>query len=345
MFPVLYRDDQIWQIQVKKTPPSIIIEYGKIGGKQQTSILEYTTGKNIGRKNETTPYEQAVKEATSKWKHKLRGGYHEKGETHENILPMLATPYNRRMTYPLYVQPKLDGLRCIIYKTDEIIFQSRTGSHFTSLEHIQLSDLFDKFPHLVLDGELYTDEIPFEQLAGLIKRKGTSDDTKLIKYHVYDIISTEPFYKRNSLLQKYSKLFPDNVIPVETLLIDSSDELKSKFAEYIDEGYEGIMLREPLAPYQHKRTQSLQKYKEFKEDEYTIIGYTEGTGRDKSTVIWICQATEPFYVRPKGTNEYRQQLLIDADKYIGKKLTVIYQELTENGIPRFPVGKAIREDY
>lgn len=336
MFPVLYHNDMIWKIEVQK-PAEIIIEYGKHN--LQITRIPYSTGKNIGKKNETTPYEQAIKDATSKWKHKKREGYHELHKTHTAILPMLATPYKRTMKFPLFIQPKLDGLRCIVYKDTEVRFQSRTGTLFTSLSHFQFDEFFNTYPDLILDGELYTDKIPFEQLAGLIKRKASSTETNKIQYHVYDLIMDKPFTYRNEILS--SLQLPKFVVPVSTKLVHSQSEIHiSDFADY-----EGIMMREPQATYQHKRTQSLQKYKEFEEAEFPIIGFTEGTGRDASTVIWICQATQPFNVRPKGTFEHRHNLFLNGEKYVGKILTVIYQELTEYGIPRFPVGKAIREDY
>ena len=64
------------------------------------------------------------------------------------------------------------------------------------------------------------------------------------------------------------------------------------------------------------------------ESEYEILGYKEGEGRDKGTVIWICKVYKDskestFSVRPKGTLEFRKELFKNGDLYIGKKLTVI----------------------
>ena len=339
MFPILYRDDLIWKIKVQKEPAQIIIQYGK--QKLQTTIIPYTSGKNIGKKNETSAYQQALKDAESKWKHKKKEGYHEVEEEHEAILPMLATPYKGKMKFPLFVQPKLDGLRCIAYKAkDGIQFQSRTGSFFTSLAHLEnkLRDFFAD-NDVILDGELYSTEIPFERLVGLIKRKDATGGIEKVEYHVYDVIMNKPFSQRIQFLQSIK-------LPVHlvfTAIAKSSKDIGRYFAEFGD--YEGIMMRDGDAVYQHKRTLALQKYKEFEEAEFPIIGFSEGTGRDANTVIWKCMATDEFFVRPKGSYEYRHQLFLNAEKYVGKMLTVIYQELTEKGIPRFPVGKAIREDY
>ena len=83
-------------------------------------------------------------------------------------------------------------------------------------------------------------------------------------------------------------------------------------------------------------------------EEFKIIGFHEGKGDEKGLVIWDCTTNKeekPFSVRPKGTAEQRKDLYDNGKKYIGKKLTVIFQEYHESGIPRFPVGKAIRENY
>jgi len=93
------------------------------------------------------------------------------------------------------------------------------------------------------------------------------------------------------------------------------------------------------------RSADLQKYKEFKDDEYKIVGFKEGDGIEKGCVIWVCETKDkkPFSVRPRGTHEDRAAAFKTASKAVGKKLTVRFQELTEDGIPRFPVGLAIRD--
>jgi DNA ligase-1 len=135
---------------------------------------------------------------------------------------------------------------------------------------------------------------------------------------------------------------------VHTQLIHTVNEFKQAFGEYVAAGYEGIMLRNAHGLYrQNYRSHDLQKYKEFVEAEYPIVGFKEADGRDKGTVVWVCATDEcrQFSVRPRGTQEQRRQWFQDGHKYQGKLLTVIYQELSELNVPRFPVGKAIRDGY
>jgi DNA ligase-1 len=381
-----------------QAPAFATIEHGQLDGKLQMTIREYTEGKNIGKKNETTPLEQCIAETKRKWtdKHE-KESYQETMMNHDHdsasasssasapdpakkYFPMLAqtfvpaTAKKNSITFPCFVQPKLDGLRCIMYRnpvTGELHCQSRTGSYFETMDHIKtsLGPVFAKFPHVIFDGELYTTEIPFEELAGLIKKKKLTPADKdrlcVIEYHIYDVVDeTKPFEDRHAMLRKIfarhaasSLLSPHSHHPdhmplfirlVPTTEAKTPADFKAQFSEFIEAGYEGIMLRNKQGMYRcNYRSHDLQKYKEFLEDEFSIVGFTQGDGRDKGTIIWICVTKEgkEFNVRPRGTMEHRRKLFQTGEKYVGKKLTIIYQELTEEGKPRFPVGKDVRDKY
>ena len=385
-------------------PAFATIEHGQMDGKKQTTVRDYTEGKNIGKKNETTPLEQCIAETKRKWLDKKeKESYQEtiptttttsseaaepsSPATHykyiaatcaeKKYFPMLAqkfepessTAKKHPIIFPCYVQPKLDGLRCIVYQdptNGEIRRQSRTGTYFDTMSHIanSLRPFFHKFPHAVLDGELYTPDIPFEELAGLIKKKKLSENdfNRLfaIKYHIYDIIDEKSSYQKRytDIKKMFAQVaastaslpheMPPYICLVETIEAKTVAEFKAEFSRFIEEGYEGIMLRNKGGMYRcNYRSHDLQKYKEFEEDEFRVIGFTQGDGRDKGTVIWICETKDgkDFTVRPRGTMESRRKLFQTGEKYVGKMLTVIYQELTEEGKPRFPVGKDIRENY
>ena len=384
----------------KTDPAFATIEHGQQDGKKQLTVRDNTEGKNIGKKNETTPLQQCISETKRKWLDKKeKESYQETMPTPtatsiaqqkeeddtpniaptggKKYFPMLAHKFEpesrvskkNTISFPCYVQPKLDGLRCIIYRdsiTGEIRRQSRTGTYFDTMSHIaqSLTPFFQKHPNVVLDGELYTPDIPFEELAGLIKKKKLTDKDSIrlsaIKYHIYDIIDEGSAYeKRYSDIKKmFAQLaassasspheLPQYICLVETIEAKTDAEFRAEFSRFIQGGYEGIMLRNKGGLYRcNYRSYDLQKYKEFEEDEFKIIGFTQGDGRDKGTVIWICETKEgkDFTVRPRGTMENRRKLFEDGEKYVGKMLTVIYQELTEEGKPRFPVGKDIRENY
>jgi len=315
------------------------------------------------------------------------------------FLPMLAQTFNpadalvvgstykkkKVIKFPCFVQPKLDGLRCVSYMIRSgndatIALQSRTGAIFTGLPHIEaaLRPYLSQHPNIVIDGELYTNQMPFEELAGLIKKKKiTVSDTerlKKVKYHVYDIYDhshhdmpySERMGKLTSAVKRCGCVANDTltatagrmlrsdteaaavVVLVRTENVAGLEDFRRLFAEFVESGYEGIMLRNAAGEYRaNYRSNDLQKYKEFLEDEYRIIDYTQGEGRDAGAVIWLCETAEgkEFTVRPRGTMEQRREWFNDGKQYIGKSLTVVYQELTEEGKPRFPVGKALRDGY
>ena len=373
------------------------IEHGQQDGKKQMTVRDYTEGKNIGKKNETTPLQQCIAETKKKWLDKKEKEsyqetmptstltHHDEEQEQEQeqktsakkYFPMLAQKFEpaskvtkkNTIIFPCFVQPKLDGLRCVVYRdsaTGEIRRQSRTGTYFDTMSHIaeSLAPLFAKYPAVVLDGELYTTEIPFEELAGLIKtKKLTPQDMEklcVIEYHIYDIVDeTLPYHARHDSIKKmFAQVaastassphkLPPYIRLVETIEAKTQAEFKAEFSRFIEEGYEGIMLRNKTGMYRcNYRSHDLQKYKEFQEDEFRIIGFMQGDGRDKGTVIWVCETKEgkEFKVRPRGTIENRSKLFKTGEKYVGKMLTVIYQELTEEGKPRFPVGKDVRENY
>ena len=286
------------------------------------------------------------------------------------VFPMLAHTYeplsskNKKndIVFPCYVQPKLDGLRCICYMApngssndSKVVAQSRTGAYFESVEHIcaELRPILLQNPGLILDGELYTADMPFEELAGLIKRKKTSEAdmarVQLVKYHIYDVVVDGDYSERHDrVVQVVDGTKCPHLEVVDTRVINDVAGFKQAFGEYVAAGYEGIMLRNAHGLYrQNYRSHDLQKYKEFVESEYPIVGFKEADGRDKGTVIWVCATAEcrQFGVRPRGTQEQRRQWFQDGPQYVGKLLTVIYQELSELNVPRFPVGKAIRDGY
>ena len=377
---------KLWTANVYQNPDGSAyasMEHGFLDGKKQTVIRDYTGGKNIGRKNETSPTEQCLSETERKWLDKCqKEGYkvlsqidHDDTDITDNVesdqdstskpvyYPMLTQTYDpikkrkNNIEFPCLVQPKLDGIRCIAFMfNDKICYQSRTNTDILSVSHLDsdLKKIFKINPDIILDGELYTTKYPFEKFAGLIKKKHITETDKVelkkVEYCVYDVIDESVIFKER--LSIFKKLIGshnfDYVKAVETEICQNSDNVKMFHAKYMEEGYEGIILRNIDGFYKTKyRSYDLQKYKEFVETEYRIIGYKEGSGRDQGTVIWVCQNSngQSFSVRPKGSVEHRSELLDNAESYIGKFLTVIYQELSDVGIPRFPVGKDVREHY
>jgi ATP-dependent DNA ligase len=352
---------QVWNIQVVGS--TIRVSYGYKDGAVTVSEKTIAVGKNIGKKNETTPEQQAMSEARSTWEKKKTSGYAEAlGEaqvpavasegslaTHEAILPMLAHDYHKRgkdIVFPCFVQAKLDGVRCIFRNG---VLTSRQSKVFPDMEHIT-NDL--KGVSLILDGELYSETLTFQQFVGLVRKKKHSVAEKVllkqVKYWVYDCVNNKPFVERHAdlvnMFQGARAFEYVQQLPTETC--QTKAQLKGFHDRYVADGKEGLIIRNSAGLYQlGARSKDLQKYKEFEDAEFMVTGYTDGVGSEEGLVIWVCstEGKKEFSVRPRGTHEERAEIFKDAESYVGKKLTVRYQELTEDGIPRFPVGIAFRD--
>ena len=370
-FPTLHGEGvlgktKVWTISVEDRDASgvIIITRGYLDGKMQVSEKVISQGKNIGKKNETTPLQQAVSEARASWIKMKESGYSEaikeeidntasvrgKGIVAEVPLPMLAHEYHKRgkgFPFPCFTQPKLDGTRCVGIPGRGLF--SRLRKTIPHMEHI-IAELNRLPVDLILDGELYTNELTFQEIVGLVKREtlkaGDLEKQQKIKYHVYDLIQGDSYEKRHLVLQTlFASHSFQHLVLVPTFGCGSEAEMKEQHARFVSDGYEGIMLRNPAGIYKNVRSVDLLKYKEFFDDEYEVVGFKEGEGGEKGCVLWTCKTEkgETFHCRPRGTREDRTELFQKGASYIGKKLTVRFQELTDDGIPRFPVGIAFRD--
>jgi len=268
-----------------------------------------------------------------------------------NFKPMLAFDYCKKKKYisfPCYVQPKLDGIRGIYYRSN---MWSRTGKLFYHFHHIidAITALVGS-SDIILDGELFSYEMPFEELSGLVRKKHITETDiaglNKICYIIYDCTIPNMHYADrlsylHSLLQRSNKFLH----LIDTKICASAGSIQEYHNMFVDQGYEGLIIRNMQGVYEYKRSNNLQKLKAFEDGEFTIIGYTDGEGQETGLIIFICETKnhQPFHVRPTGTHEMRHEMFLHGDDYIGKRYTVRYQELTKNGIPRFGVGVGVRD--
>ena len=347
-----------WSISVNKISDEhsqIIIEHGYQDGKKQTDIKDLTKGKNIGKKNETTPYEQALFEAKSLVIKKMDSNYATAPEYIPNnwdglFLPMLAHSYDKhskKIKYPCWVQPKLDGARLLVKKEGgEIKMWSRKGKEVLTLSKIKkdLDSILKDGD--CLDGEVYVHGWDFQRIISAIKKE--KDDTNLLQYHIYDCPNRFDTFEDRFINVKFKLKNTSHLRLVRTEKVENYIELCKHEMRYITLGYEGLMVRNKLSLYKYKdRSYDLQKVKRFEDEEFRIIGGKDGVGREEGSVIFRCVNEDglPFDVRPKGTREERIEWFKDLDNLIGENLTVKFQGRTSDNIPRFPVGLRIRPSF
>lgn len=325
------------------------VTYGQKDGAMQTQITE-VFGKNIGKSNETTPEEQCTLEAESKIRKQQDKGYDSSiiGNKMSIVYkPMLAKEYSdakHKITFPCYIQPKSDGVRCISYfNGSEWVLQSRQNKIFT-LPHIsnKLLSQFSQYKNHVLDGELYIHNTPLQRIISLLKKNqvGSTD----IEYHIYDTVSKFKFEDRFNIIQNIGNI-SDNIKLVKTIKIQNDNELDTYHQIFIQQGYEGSIIRSGDLGYEEGyRSYSLIKRKEEITEEFEIVDFKPNQKLQGTCVLVLkTKDGELFDCMPEGTMEYRQQLFMDAQSLIGEMATVKFYDRTERNVPKFATIITIRD--
>ncbi len=321
-------------------------------GKIVVSGWKYPKQKNLGKSNETTVGQQVILEVESKVTNQLaQGQYHDSIEKAKGgsvfIEPMLANKYDKKKhIFPFASQPKLDGMRCLIFK-DKMV--SRRGKDIISAPHIlnDLQPFFDQFPNSILDGELYNHELKsdFEKIISLVRKtkpteKDLIDSKNIIQFHCYDVVNDKDFENRYTFIMETLNDRFDSIKIVETTHVNNEEELNNVLSLYLEQGYEGQILRAFKGGYVHKRTNALLKNKEFEDGEFEIVDIIEGVGnwagKAKSVIIKL-NDSETQEAGMKGSFEFAEELLKNKNQYIGTDVTVRYQNKTSYGKLRFPV--------
>ncbi len=380
-FPTLYKRTSTGALQewtVFATEVGYYARFGQVGGAIQQSEVTVCAGKNAGKTNATTQAQQAELEAEALWTKKLKKDYTQdpnvkagdKSELIEGgILPMLAhkfSDHGDKLKYPCFVQPKLDGHRCIVVNG---AMWSRTRKLITGVPHILREYLRATTNSVAWDGELYNHDYRtrFEELTHFIRQKTPAPGHEVVQYHVYDAATSGTFRQRLQYLRAMSTNWNPQIQLVETREVQNEDELMLAFEDFLAQGYEGAIARNADGLYVNKRSYDLLKIKKFLDGEFRIVGVAEGKGKLAGHGIFLC-TTKPdtpdfgvvtadqaaaiilanpgvFSAKMKGATVALRQFIANYPAYAGKMLTVKYQGYTnKNKVPRFPVALRVRED-
>lgn len=329
-----------------------------LGGKPVVTTEIIREGKNIGRANETTPLEQAIAEAKAKAQKKIDKGYThnipEEGQKAVNSLgltkPMLAQEFKGIESFPVYIQMKLDGNRCLAAKVDgQIKLWSRGGKEI-NLPHIAQA-LESLLPEgLTVDGELYCHGEALQTITSWIKK--LQPESEQIRYMVYDCVLPVCFSERLKKIQYHIGNDNDALVTVlHSRRLESDHSLEHYHNLYVSQGYEGTMVRALGVGYEDgKRSKSLQKMKDFQDAEFEILGVIQGTPRIVGTetlevAIYVCKCgSHTFNATAPGDMFEKHTAWLNRDSAVGKMLTVKFFSFTPDGIPFLPVALRIRED-
>lgn len=337
----------------------IYSEYGTINGKITVSADTEVVGKNIRRSNETSNLRQALQTCLSMISKKTKAGYSYSDSSNpdiKNIYPMALDLYSKqgnKLIYPLYIQPKLDGVRCLV-KEDGIV--SRRLHDIQGFETVvsQCKQIFDLSKEIIgmdinfLDGEFYVHGKPLQDISGIV-RKQTDDDREkeTLEYHVFDVC-VKGDMKFGERFKNLEKLFStaSNISKlklVNTHLVRNEIEGDLLFQNYVSRGYEGVVYKSNSA-YEYscereKRSRLYLKRKKQMDEEFTIISYDEGKGKSKGTVIFtlVTKERNEFKCVITGDTAYRQmiyqQCVNDFSKFKDKLAKVKFDDYSKNMTP------------
>lgn len=281
--------------------------------------------------------------------------------------PMLAYPVSKKpvdYSKPVFVQPKLDGVRCVIQTNQvnhfsrpieyEVKAYSRTGKEWKNIDHIleQLTPFFNKYPHIILDGELYNHDLKddFEKIISLVRKtKPTPEDrldaSNLTQFHCYDIIDEElPFDQRIEFISESLMLMGDSIYPVLTMQVDSESYAKEIHSVNLYNGYEGSILR-TNDKYACKRSHNLRKFKDFHDAEAEITGWVEGKGKRIGTIgkfTAVDSEGNEFGMPVMDKFKILQANFETMKDWVGETATFTYFERTKANSYRHPLFKALR---
>ena len=350
-----------WQISVEALADGTArttTEAGYVGGKIQITPKMTRKGKNIGKANETTPFDQAVFDAGSKFEKQRNKNYEPdlelfdprvkgngllvgSGYVPRLMLPQLAKGVKKgNIVFPCYMQPKLNGI-CDLAETMGV-HHTRGGKLFDTLEHLNpwIDSLNSYAP---LHGELYTHGWSLQKISSYTKK--IKEDQQELQFWVYAIADPKRDFKDLwdefvSIMEHLGPECPIKVTP--TVIVNNYEEAKKWHDDWVEQGFEGGMLKNFDGTYVFQfRSGDIEKAKTYFTKEFKIIGGTDGVGRAEGCVTYLCitEEGEEFECVPRGTLEDRHEMYLNLENDIGKMMTVRFAEYSDKGIPLQPTGK------
>ncbi len=353
---------------------NIVSAHGQVGGAIQYEEREVTITATMIKKgyDRTDFLAKAVKEVERKLKDKMKTHYAFRGETTEGFTGMKGQEWEgvkRIKSWPVCVQPKLDGIRMLANETSLLSYKGLSYEHLTNIRtHVNI--LLDFLPEgSWLDGELYIHNVPFQAISSIVRRAKTEhEEIDKLQYWLFDVccdregtLTRVPYEDRLLILTdavtRYARSVPEPCIFVlDCDLASDETAIEALKDKYEKAGYEGAMIKQlangankgpqfEASLYVRGRTWNIMKWKRVHDAEALIVDIEEGKGRNKDTAKFILELSsgKQFKAQPLGTTAERRAMLADRENLIGKLATYKYQELSQDGIPRFAQVKTVRD--
>ena len=375
---------RLWRIELDLEKgdecPQIVVHAGLKDGALIETRTEIVSGMNIGRSNQTTPVTQALFDIQTEINKKLKAGYvaeieniKEKSQTATIDKPAKGlryspTPKKDHITLDdcklrgqkVGIQRKLDGWRYRIWSDGiDVIYYTSSGDvtmgfpqiTMALIEPIQQFLRENGLDSITLDGEIYNHELGFQAVASACGTTKKITPTKQalrdkMQFHIFDIVGNWGNYKdRYHHISRFAD--EEFVVLVSTMFITANDgDLQMVFEEFLEEGYEGLIIRRLDTPYQHRKNKQFLKYKPICDEEFKIVGFNKSiTGETLGSFRCEMGDGTQFDCDTKddlGTDAFKRDVWMFKEDYIGRYVTVEFLEYTDDRIPRHPRAKSIR---
>lgn len=277
--------------------------------------------------------------------------------------PLLAGTVTdlEKLRFPLIASPKLDGIRCVVVNGKALSRNLKPIPNKFIREYIE-GLLLDN-----VDGEIMLNGKDFNSIQSAVMSFDGEPD---FVYMIFDTIEDEPYKIRIA-----NRWPSDRVKQLKAKYIFSLEELIAQEDEWVKEGYEGIMLRDPMGRYKFGRSTEkegiLLKLKRFHDTEALVVGFEEKLHNDnvqeKDEKGYAKRSSAKAGMIPAGTlgalivvipgvnnldvkfkigtgfdDEQRKEIWDNKDNYLNKTVTFKFQEISKYDVPRFPVFKHFR---
>ena len=344
--PRLYKKTKTGAVQlwdVYSMDCIVVVVFGLIVGKMQSKST-FCEGKNVGRANETTPQQQADKEAQAKWEKQIKAGYVVDPSGESTIkLPMKVKKYQgqeKNIIFPCYASPKLNGVNghWILTSSGLKLF-SRGGKEYPILEH-ERGAVMQSMKDLCTDSlnvELYCHGMFLEEITSAVKKH--NENTPKIQSFLFELPAVDLPYSRKYQTMEYCRLPIPEVVQLKT-----HEEIRDFHAKCVEKGYEGIVIRNARCRYEYGvRSSDAFKYKVPFDDDFVIDSFF--IDKNDHPVFWMKNPKgADFKVKPKGTDEQRKRIIGEFyEKYKDQRYTVEFESWSMYGVPLKPVGCGLRK--
>ena len=259
------------------------------------------------------------------------------------------------------IERKLDGFRYRIELQDEPIYYSSSGDIVPGFPHItaHIKTVYatnpDYYRGKILDGEMYNHKLKTEfgfniiQQACSTRKNLTPDKIELrsqMQFHIFDTCMDVALKYRKDFILPFAN--GTDIINVQTYyVIANVTVIEEYMTKFLDEGYEGLMIRFLDMPYEYDRSYQLYKYKPEEDDEFEIVDF-ERSIQGETLGAFICKMSDGRTFRADtmdelGTDAMKQYIWNHKNEYLGKWVNVKFMEYTFDGKPRHPKARYLRK--